>query len=819
MASDPSYSNTSKKSMVNKIIMLKISSNKLLFSGIISAILILGLTLSISGFQFNNFVQAQCQENSIFDASMKKSESYGIDSRKIPGLYLDNQGTIQYLYDNFDTYSDNQIVLDHFENIDLWIVNDKENQLSHSNEYYGGHGAASLAISNNQDLMLSKKFEQIQNLKKFEKYGFITLWMNIEDTNSIDSVNVFLEDKFGNTREYSTLVNVHNSSENTFGDDLAYPDLTYPEGNSDIEEWTDFRLAPGWNYLLWRTDKFTDTGHVDLSQIQMIHLKVKLNDKSTNQNIIFDDLRIQNGLQKNSNPTNGVWFPPHGRPQYGVYDIDQNPANSHDYELHLLNVRNSQYITNGDHARMISAAPVPENFALRVKFSLSQLGLSDKDTKFSFPYSDLLPSEWLQFSNLGQRDNSYFRVTYDFEPDWDPGHDWFGAYLSLQYDRFGLVSVWPVVRSLEQDQEPKKGNPLATNTFSPKENVMYQMDLVVNGQQTTAAIYEIQDGCLVPKSSIGYTFEHSRHGPNERYPIAIESTGNMRTIIYEVEMVSLGKPDVKKDESQRFIQLQEEPESTLEDLIQNYQAIRSNTSGCNCAAFRLDDIQDYWLTDSQIEVMEIFNERDIPLTIGIIGNKIGDDEGIVSYIQQRLPSDLLEIANHGWNHEHFTEYNLTTQSLFIKNTNTNIQKIFGITPSVFIPPYNEFNADTIYAMNKNHITYFSSSTSQSKPPYNLKNSQLNNFPEAASTGKQTYKGSLIEGISYDITLYELHKSISERGFAVIMMHPQEFSIVENGKYSENVNWNQIKELELLLDRLKIEGIDIVPISKIDYDLE
>jgi len=805
--------------MADKVIGLKILFNKLFLSGIISAILIFSLTLSIDGFQFNNLGQTQCQENSIFDVSMKKSESYDIYSHKTPGIYLDNQGSIQYLYDNFDTYSENQLVLDHFENVDSWIVNDQQNQLSPSDEYYGGHGAASLAVSQAQDLMLSKKFDQLQNLKKFEKSGFITMWMKIEDTGGIDSVNVLLEDKSGNIREYTPLVNVHTLSKNTFEDDLAYPDLTYPSGDSKVEEWTDFLLASGWNYLLWRTDMFTDTGHVDLSQIQRIHLKVNTNANLTDQKIIFDDLRIQNGLQKNSNPTNGTWFPPHGRPQHGVYDIDQNPSNPHDYELHLLNVRNSQYITNGDHARMISAGTAPENFAVRVKFTLSHLGLSDKDAKLSFPYSDLLPSEWLQFADLGQRDNSYFRVTYDFEPDWDPGHDWLGAYLSLQYDKFGLVSVWPVVRNLEQDQEPPRGSPLATNIFSPKENVMYQMDLVVNGQQTTAAIYEIQDGCLVPKSSIGYTFGHSRHGPNERYPIAIESTGNMQTIIHEVEMISLEKTNVQKDESVEFTQLQEEPKSqpVSQDSIQTSQENKTTTTNCNCIAFRLDDIQDYWLTDSQIEIMEVFKERAIPLTIGIIGNKIGEDEGIVSYIQQRIPSDLLEIANHGWNHEHFKDYNFTTQISLIKNTNTNIQKIFGITPSVFIPPYNEFNEDTISALNKNNITYFSSSTSQSKPPYHLANSQMYNFPEAAATGKQTYKGSLIEGVSHDITLYELHKSISERGFAVVMLHPQEFSIIENGKYSENVNWKQIMELELLLDQIQSEELYVVPISKINLD--
>jgi hypothetical protein len=516
-----------------------IFGNKLFFSGIISILLIFSLALSIDGYPINNILDKSCQGSTLFDIALEKSEYNKIHSKKISELITNYDGTIQYLYDNFDTYSNNQLVLDHFENIDSWNVNGKPKQLQFTDEYYGGYGSSFYAISDQKELTLSKNFEQTQNLKQFGNSGYITMWIKIEDANSIDKINVIFEDESGNLREYSSLNNTHTSLENTFGNDEIFPDLIYPYGDSTIEKWTDFILAYGWNYLLWRTDVFTDSGDVDLSKIKKIYINIKLNENSINQKIIFDDLRIQHGLQKNSNPTNGFWFPPHGRPQYGVYDIDQNPSNPNDYELRLLNVRNSQYITNGDHARMISSAPVPENFALRVKFTLNQLGISDKDTKLSFPYAKYLPPEWIQYANPGQRDNTYFRVTYDFEPDWDPGHDWLGAYLSLQYDRFGLVSVWPVVRNLEQDQEPKQGNPLATNQFTPIQNVMYQMDILVMGQKTTSTIYEVKDDCLIAKSSVGYVFKHPRHGSDERYPIAIESTGNMHTIIHEVEMISL----------------------------------------------------------------------------------------------------------------------------------------------------------------------------------------------------------------------------------------------------------------------------------------
>ncbi|MFB5630597.1 MAG: hypothetical protein ACE5RN_03310 [Nitrosopumilaceae archaeon] len=515
--------------------------NKFFISFVMAVFTIFSLSVVGNSYSFHEIVQPQCTTKTIFDTASQKSDLKNVYSNKATGLYLSNQDTIKYLYDNFDSYSENQLVLDHFENSTKWLVNGHDATLQLVDEYYGGSGALVLDIYDNVDLFLSKNFEKPVNLSKYENSGFITMWIKIEDDQGIDSINIELEDSLGSIRKYFPLTNSHSSSANTFGDDQDIPDIIYPQGNEKIDKWTDFILAPGWNYLLWRADKYNDEEKIDLSQIKKILLKINFNSNFSRQKIIFDDLRIQDGLQKTSNPTKGFWFPPHGRPQYGVYNIEQISQNPDDYDLRLLNVRNSQYITNGDHARMISSASVPENFAMRVKFTLDQLGMLDKDTVLNFPYSEFFPTEFLRIADSGQRDNTYFRVTYDFEPDWDPGHEWFGAYLSLQYDRFGLVSVWPVVRNLEQNQEPVQGNLLATNSFAPIEGVQYQMDLVVIGQQTTAAIYEVQDDCLVPKSSVGYVFEHPRHGADKRYPLAIESTGNMRTIIHEIELISLEK--------------------------------------------------------------------------------------------------------------------------------------------------------------------------------------------------------------------------------------------------------------------------------------
>ena len=481
-----------------------------------------------------------CESQSLFEVARKNSSQSNLYSKQNSSLYLNDGGLISYLYENFDSYSENQKILDDFETPNVWTADGIENQIKLVDEYYGGSGASAYSITpEKMGITLAKRFENFQNLTKWKDSGYITMWIKVENPIGINEIDIKLGDESGKTREYFPLQIVDSSSTNTFGNDKDYPDLFYPVGDNRKEMWTDFILAPGWNYLLWRTDEFIDNGSVDMSRIQDIYLDLKFNGNLSKQNLIFDDLRIQDGLQKTTNPTHGGWYPPHGRPQYGVYDIDKSANGGGDYDLRLLNVKNTQYLTNGDHARMISSAPVPEDFALRVKFTLIQLGLPDKETQLSVPFGNWIPPEWLHHSITGQRNNTYFRVVYDFEPDWDPGHEGFGAYLSLQYNKFGLFAVWPVVRNLQQDQEPNQGDSLATNQFTPNENVPYQLDLVVQGQQASATIYEVKEGCLLSQSSVSHVFDHPRHGLDKRYPLSIESTGKMRTIIHEIEMISL----------------------------------------------------------------------------------------------------------------------------------------------------------------------------------------------------------------------------------------------------------------------------------------
>ena len=240
---------------------------------------------------------------------------------------------------------------------------------------------------------------------------------------------------------------------------------------------------------------------------------------------------------------------------------------------------------------------------------------------------------------------------------------------------------------------------------------------------------------------------------------------------------------------------------------------------CNCVAFTFVTLQDYWLDDVQIEVIDTFIRNDVSVTTGIIGNLFGYDAKLVDYIKNSLEKNekLIEIANNGWNYEDFTSFTKEEQSSLIKQSNDQISSVLGKTPTVFIPPLENFNDDTISALIENDIKYISSGIQKDPPPYRLSGAEFYHFPEGTTIGKFDRSLGIIKGTNHEETLAEVQINLEKYGFAVVTMQPQEFSIVENSVYTNQVNQQQIQELELLIDKIKAQGLKIVSISEISLD--
>jgi peptidoglycan/xylan/chitin deacetylase (PgdA/CDA1 family) len=233
-------------------------------------------------------------------------------------------------------------------------------------------------------------------------------------------------------------------------------------------------------------------------------------------------------------------------------------------------------------------------------------------------------------------------------------------------------------------------------------------------------------------------------------------------------------------------------------------------------AFRLDDIQDYWLNSVQAKVIDTFQEKNASLTVAIIGNYFGNDSMIVGKIKESLQhiTPKTEIANHGFNHEDFTRFPQGLQFILMERTNQKITRLLDVTPSVFVPPYNTINNDTMSAFVENNFQTVSANVTEDHPPYLIKDESIHHIPSTAVTGNLNKDDTAWYGEAHKQTFVDVISSLQKYGFAVVVMHPQEFSNRNKLNYTNSINETQIQELVQLINELKKDGIKIVTMSEI-----
>ena len=238
---------------------------------------------------------------------------------------------------------------------------------------------------------------------------------------------------------------------------------------------------------------------------------------------------------------------------------------------------------------------------------------------------------------------------------------------------------------------------------------------------------------------------------------------------------------------------------------------------CNCVAFRFDDVQDYWLNNVQIQFMQTFVDKDIPLTVGVIADSFGNDPMMLDFIQSQK-NNKFDVASHGIGNTPFTEFSKEDQDIKLKQSVQLVKEKLDITTKVFIPPQNRFNEDTKQVLIDNGFTHISSSLLHGDPPpFPLSGEQLYRFPEIGTTGTFDPGQNIFVGISHEQTFTDVVKGLESYGFAVVTSHPQEFSNVINGTYVNEPNLEQISELKKLIERIEQEGIKIVLLREINLD--
>ena len=228
--------------------------------------------------------------------------------------------------------------------------------------------------------------------------------------------------------------------------------------------------------------------------------------------------------------------------------------------------------------------------------------------------------------------------------------------------------------------------------------------------------------------------------------------------------------------------------------------------------------------------MNVFAEEKSKLTLGIIGGYIGKDKELINVIKANLP--LFELANHGLNAKNSPDGKslLLTQPIAISwvelsKANSRIRKIFNHKASIFIPHQNEFNEQLLSILGTLGLSYISSSclwhnnanhchdkcsrSSGQAVCGEKDNHGIIHAPAGASTQWEPEPGKGV--VAVERVLQEVENSISQYGFAVVMLHPQDF-VDRNSR----LDISQLQQLRILLRTIKSNSqqLEILAVNKI-----
>ncbi|MFL6475350.1 MAG: polysaccharide deacetylase family protein [Nitrososphaera sp.] len=263
---------------------------------------------------------------------------------------------------------------------------------------------------------------------------------------------------------------------------------------------------------------------------------------------------------------------------------------------------------------------------------------------------------------------------------------------------------------------------------------------------------------------------------------------------------------------------------------------------CNCVIFRLDDISDEGNSDKpNIAIMQHFIDKNHKLSAEIIVNNFGNlgtNGNVYKTVKQGYDAGLFELGIHGFNHVHHSQLSEQQQkSDFSKAKNKLISLFNDPNLRLFVPPFNDYDSDTIKAMAENKLDIMSSSYSSERTTTNTY--KVSNTFETDNSIIQLSEVTVFDGdtghylkrriyhVPFDISLFNMVEptgtlsgqnlvnavvskaatQIANTGFAVITLHPTDISPYNSatGSWTDTVDNAKFQDLKNIVTALEAKG--------------
>ena len=214
-------------------------------------------------------------------------------------------------------------------------------------------------------------------------------------------------------------------------------------------------------------------------------------------------------------------------------------------------------------------------------------------------------------------------------------------------------------------------------------------------------------------------------------------------------------------------------------------------------------------------------------------NMVGNDTKVVQKVKEGINKGLFELDLHGWNHVDYATLSEKEQLGSLSKANEKMQKLFGKNSSIFIAPLSVFNNDTLNAMKGLKLNILSSDIptetkyDQNKSIFVAQNNSIDELSNDSTIKNNTKIYHIPATVFFkdfengqwvktptDEIINNVAKNIAKYGYAVIVLHPQDFASI-TGKNNtlevisiNSVDRKEISDLLKILDNLSSNNIRI-----------